>query len=424
MNPLPRFLPSSISQIAMATALALTPIASTASDANAVARLELRRGDRIVFVGNTFGERFVQAGYFETLLAAHLPEKFLTLRNLSWSGDTLDIRLRPLNFGDQHTHLEQQEADVIFLCYGMNESYAGEPRLAAFSKALSSLIDSLRAHNYNGESPPRLVLVSPIPHENLGGLFPDPAPHNDNLRVYTKAMHEVGTDKRVPVVDLFTPLAKEMKASVRRLTINGIHLNDYGNWVAALAALDQLGIAPSPARVRIDARSATVEAKAGSAEKLNTARDFVRFDLREERLPAPPPPPGAAPPVHLLARHPELTVVGLLPGRYALRIDDREVWTAEHTEWAQGLRLTSGPAAENTEELRKVVRSKNRQFFYRYRAVNGEYIYGRRKEPFGVVSFPPEMEKLDRIVDDHDRIIWDLSGPIRGHTFELVRVSK
>ena len=47
----------------------------------------------------------------------------------------------------------------------------------------------------------------------------------------------------------------------------------------------------------------------------------------------------------------------------------------------------------------RAVAEKNRQFFMRWRAVNGEYIYGRRKEPFGVANFPGEMEQLERQVD-------------------------
>lgn len=71
---------------------------------------------------------------------------------------------------------------------------------------------------------------------------------------------------------------------------------------------------------------------------------------------------------------------------------------------AAGLGITD-PWTGNLESLRELVVEKNRQFFYRWRPINGEYVYGRRREPFGVLSYPPEMEQLDKaIVELESRI--------------------
>lgn len=55
------------------------------------------------------------------------------------------------------------------------------------------------------------------------------------------------------------------------------------------------------------------------------------------------------------------------------------------------------------------VRAKQIEWYHRYRAVNGFYIYGGRKDPFGVISFPGEMQRLDAIVEQFDRRIWELA---------------
>lgn len=52
--------------------------------------------------------------------------------------------------------------------------------------------------------------------------------------------------------------------------------------------------------------------------------------------------------------------------------------------------------------IREAVREKSRQWWYRHRAINGFYIYGGRKDPFGSVSFPGEMARLDSLVAAHD----------------------
>ncbi|MGY8690121.1 MAG: hypothetical protein ACKVHP_20590, partial [Verrucomicrobiales bacterium] len=63
------------------------------------------------------------------------------------------------------------------------------------------------------------------------------------------------------------------------------------------------------------------------------------------------------------------------------------------------------PWSEEYEPLRKLVVEKNKQFFFRWRPINGEYVFGRRRTPFGVVSFPPEMEQLDNGVAELEQRI-------------------
>lgn len=58
------------------------------------------------------------------------------------------------------------------------------------------------------------------------------------------------------------------------------------------------------------------------------------------------------------------------------------------------------------EKLRAEVLEKNLQFWYDYRSVNGFYIYGGRKEPFGVENFPAEFAKLRKMVANRDARIW------------------
>ncbi|MBL9089701.1 MAG: HEAT repeat domain-containing protein [Planctomycetaceae bacterium] len=65
--------------------------------------------------------------------------------------------------------------------------------------------------------------------------------------------------------------------------------------------------------------------------------------------------------------------------------------------------------AVDLEKLHAEVQEKNLQFFYDYRAINGFYIYGGRKQPFGVVNFPAEFAKLRKMTAVRDRRIWDVA---------------
>lgn len=278
---------------------------------NKVYDFDPKEHSSVVIIGNTFAEQLQASNYFETLLYQSFPDRKLKVRNIAWSADEVNLRPRPLNFGDIHQYLEQEKADYILASYGLNEAFKGKDSLEVFGSQLTEFLKSIQGRNYNGASPPQLLLISPIAHEELGGLMPDPAEHNKNLAIYTEKMQEVADELEIPFINLFDPTQKLMQKEGDKLTFNGIHLNDQGYKAVSELLTGALGFSQSG--------------------------------------------------------------------------------------------YTSTP---QTEELREVIRVKNQHYFYKYRAVNGEYIYGRRNKPYGVESFPPEFEKLDRMVAIMDSVIW------------------
>lgn len=69
------------------------------------------------------------------------------------------------------------------------------------------------------------------------------------------------------------------------------------------------------------------------------------------------------------------------------------------------------PSQETVDfkKLHAEVQEKNLQFFYDHRAVNGFYIYGGRKSPYGVVNFPAEFAKLRKMIAVRDQRIWNVA---------------
>jgi len=194
---------------------------------------ELAEGERVAFVGNTFTERDQYSGYFETLLSIRFHSRNLIFRNLGWSGDTVWGHARS-GFGTPQDgfnllskHIAELKPTTIFVCYGMSESFEGESGLSSYLQQLDKMLDAL------AKSGARLVMVSPIKHENLGAPLPNPAEHNTNLRLYIDAMKKVAATRGYAFVDMFELLGEgDAKA---RFTDNGIHLTPYGYWKAALA---------------------------------------------------------------------------------------------------------------------------------------------------------------------------------------------
>jgi hypothetical protein len=85
--------------------------------------------------------------------------------------------------------------------------------------------------------------------------------------------------------------------------------------------------------------------------------------------------------------------------------------------YAPGLRAAAPAEVKRLDALRALIHDKNQQFFYRWRPVNGEYVYGRRHEPFGSVNFPAEMQQLDGMVAERDRRIWSRAATVAGLTY-------
>ena len=79
---------------------------------------------------------------------------------------------------------EAIKADVVFAFFGYNESFAGEAGLAKFKKDLEDFIKHTLKQKYNGKSAPRVVLFSPIAHEDLHDRnLPDGKENNKRLKL-------------------------------------------------------------------------------------------------------------------------------------------------------------------------------------------------------------------------------------------------
>jgi hypothetical protein len=100
--------------------------------------------------------------------------------------------------------------------------------------------------------------------------------------------------------------------------------------------------------------------------------------------------------------HGRIKLGSLPPGRYTLSLPGGSTIEGDEAAWAEGMPLTASPFAAKANAVRKDINFKNRLFFDKWRAVNGYYIYGGRKEPFGVISFPPEMQRFEERVTEYD----------------------
>lgn len=238
------------------------PLPSNTTAVATTLPLELKRGDRIVFIGNTLFERAAQFPHFEALLQLAHPGHELVIRTLAWSADEPGLMPRPLNFGNVHQHLAVQKADVIFVAFGFNESFGGAAQLPEFRARLRAFLRELKTSAYNGRSGPRVVLVSPIANENVARI-PAADRNNAALALYTQAMAEVAEAENIGFADMFVATRAALADPATDLTFNGVHLEDAGYAVFADALFRATFRREPP---RSDTPSAT-ELRAAIADK-------------------------------------------------------------------------------------------------------------------------------------------------------------
>ncbi|WP_414662227.1 PVC-type heme-binding CxxCH protein [Horticoccus sp. 23ND18S-11] len=225
---------------------------------------ELKDGDRVVFLGDTVVEREQYHGWVELMLTTRFADRAITFRNLGWSADTpagdsrfgrslLQAGKEPADEGWTQLvrQIEEAKPTVVFAGYGMANSFEGEAGLARFKSDYARLLDVIEQHSPGA----RVVLLAPLPHENLGAPFPAPATHNSQLAAYARAVGEIATQRRarfVPLFDLLRTRASEP------LTDNGIHPTDRGYRVIAEVLEDQLFGAATPGPWRASTQSETL----------------------------------------------------------------------------------------------------------------------------------------------------------------------
>ncbi len=380
---------------------------------------ELRDGERIAFVGDTLIERDLHHGYVETLLTSRFPGRRLKFRNFGWAGDTPTTQARPLNFGPLEQHLDAFGPTVIFSAYGMAASWDGMAGLERFRQDYARLLALF------GRTGARVVVLSPIRHEALGPPLPDPSEHNRALELYSKAVEELAADAGFRFVDLFNAFQPAPTGEMRPLvTDNGVHPNAYGYWRIGWEVLRALGLTPAGGwELRLkDRGTAGHEIVGARLFGVDPQPHGARFEVLEGWLDPPAPPidagEGGARRGEFFAEQPSgrLWIDGLPPGRYDV-LRGGELLRRFDISGGESGRVfldLEGDAAP-AEALRQAIVRKNRTFFHRWRAHNGEYIYGRRAQAgggnAGNEQFPAEMEALEALIRQQEARIAERAQP-------------
>ena len=248
--------------------------------------VSIQKGTSIALIGNNLCSRMLNFGHFESQLHMRFPDSMLYVRNFCDGGNTAGFRPHSGRdapwafpgaeaFQDEYAQnasskghlasedewLTRHKADIILAFFGYSESFEGPERLENFKGELTAFIKHTRSQAYNGNTPPELILVSPIGFEDLSDQYdlPDGKEENENLSLYSKAMEEVAQVNEIQFINVFD-ISKKWMDGVGNLTSDGSQLNDDGYNKFATYLVDAV-FGGSPVTTQKDAIYAAVKDK-------------------------------------------------------------------------------------------------------------------------------------------------------------------
>lgn len=209
-------------------------------------RLELKDGDRVLFLGDTFFEREVDFGFLEQDLTLAASNRSVTFRNLSWAADTPLGRARASFDWNKpesewlkqvKTEVALVKPTVAFLSYGTTaalELAATRPAEASAktAKFIADLEQLMTAVKDVSGGPVRFVILGPPLRErsqpaeaSVAPTFPEDAA----VKATDAALRQIANDRQLPYVSLLEAHPVLTRLDAPPETVDGFAPNAHGH---------------------------------------------------------------------------------------------------------------------------------------------------------------------------------------------------
>ena len=382
-----------------------------------------RKGDRIVFLGDSITEQYQYSTDIELYLTTRFPDGAMTFINAGIGGDTATGGARRFE-----EHVLAEKPTALTIDFGMNDGGYRGFNPAAAKNYLAKTEDMLKAAQKAGV---RIALISPNAVEVRAK--PELKMYLETQQKFYAPLKELADKYKVPFVDQYAVTRKVLEkieadnANVHPFP-DGIHTNGPGGLLMAHTILTGLKAPAVVSDVAIDAATKNTKSIDCTVEELSVTSDALSFQRKDKALPLPIQSDWRPilPYVNDLTdlNFYGLKVTGLNGGKYALSIDGAK--TGEYTaeELGKGVNLGNlgtGPLFEQGQEVFKKIREKNHIVHKRFRQVvmipPPPYwladVYNERK--------PKELKKLMDEVQSRQEAIYKKAQPA-AHRFELKAV--
>ncbi|MEN6545398.1 MAG: SGNH/GDSL hydrolase family protein [Armatimonadia bacterium] len=334
---------------------------SLVSLAGAQQSFPLKDGDTVVMLGDSITAQHLHSNYIEAYCLARFPQWQLRFRNAGVGGDTVPRGLARLDYD-----VLAWKPAIVTIELGMNDSGGGLNSVNPYLDQMKTLIGRIKAAG----ALPVFLTASPV---NDGTTSDKLAGRNITLDKMATEIVKLAQGEKLPVADQFhmvLDLWGQNMASPGKVNLqgDGVHPGPPGQLTMAWACLKGLG---APALVSNAVVSVT-DGKVTGAEgcqvtDLKCAPDAVSLTRLDNCLPFPIPDNARdglkLVPLAKDLSHCGLTVAGLKPGKYEIKVDGVAVATATADELAVGIEMGTpekGPIYDQLQRVTNLIGEKAR----------------------------------------------------------------
>ncbi len=373
-----------------------------------------RKGDRIVFLGDSITEQYQYSSDIELYLTTRFPEWNLTFINAGIGGDTATG-----GAGRFATHVLAEKPTAVTIDFGMNDGGYGAFNKKNADAFLEKTETMLKASKEAGV---RVALISPNAVEVRG---------HANMKVYLETQKEfyaplkdLAEKYKIPFVDQYAvtraTLDKMAADNAPVQAFDPVHTGPAGALLMAHTILVGLKAPAVVSDLEIDAAAHKAgKATRCKADKVEGGAEGVSFERTDEALPLPVAKDWRPmlPYVDQLKdfNYYGLKVSGLKEGKYALSIDGNEVGTYAASDLAAGVNLgnlDSGPLYDQGQAVSKAITEKNDLVHHRFRDVV------MKAAAVGEEAKRDDLKRRMDEIDARQATIYKLAQP-KMHKFEL-----
>ena len=379
-----------------------------------------KKGDRIVFLGDSITEQYQYSTDIELYLTTRFPDWDLTFLNAGIGGDTAT--------GGAHrfaNHVLAEKPTAVTIDFGMNDGGYGAFDQGRFDNYVKNTEVMLKAAKDAGV---RVALISPNAVEVR--TAPNLKTYLETQKQFYAPLKDLAEKYQVPFVDQYAVTRAVMEkiaadnAPVKAFPGGGVHTGPGGGLLMAHTILVGLKAPAVVSDLEIDAAAKKVGKATGcKADKVEGGAEGVSFERTDEALPLPVQKDwrDILPYVDQLKDLNDygLKVSGLKDGKYALSIDGKDVATFTAADLAGGVNLGnlgSGPLFDQGQEVFKAINEKNDLLHHRFRDVVMKGAPGGDE-----AKKQEELKKRMDEIDARQAAIYKLDQP-KTHQFELKAV--
>jgi lysophospholipase L1-like esterase len=392
----------------------------------------LKDGDTVVFYGDSITDQRLYTTFTEAYVLTRFPKLNVRFVHSGWPGDQVDGGAGgPIDVRLARDVLAYRPA-VVTLMLGMNDGRyrAFDPTIfKAYSAGYEHIVRVLKENAPNV----RITAIQPSPYDDVTRSPRFEGGYNSVLIRYGSFVQELAAREHLRCADLnSTVVALLLKANAtdsalaQKLIPDRVHPAAATHFIMAEALLKAWNAPAVVSAVEIDAASRLVQTAVNTSVSILSDDPDLAWTEIDAALPMPIERFPSNELVQLAFASSDFidrmdremfTVTGLVPGRYALRIDGQTVVTYSADQWGAGVNLaeTDTPMSKQASEVLQLTYRHNVLHWARWHLIQTSF--DTEKPP----SMDAAIAALDTIDDDVVKMARAKAQP-KAHRYELIPV--